>query len=106
MMTFSSRADEYEKWWSARHNNKGLNPRLGFWRNLYNDTRIIEVDAASIRVALKVYILLALLSLFCVAYMDVGQGREQGAEALQQKLHNAAMRLLLRLEEEQHCCAI
>jgi hypothetical protein len=51
-------------------------------------------------------ILLALLSLFCVAYMDVGQGREQGAEALQQKLHNAAMRLLLRLEEEQHCCAI
>jgi hypothetical protein len=27
-------------------------------------------------------------------------------EALQQKLHNPAMRLLLRLEEEQHCCAI
>ena len=43
-------------------------------------------------------ILLALLSLFCVAYMDVGQEREQGAEALQQELHNAAMRSLLRLE--------
>jgi Na+/H+ antiporter NhaC len=51
-------------------------------------------------------ILLALLSVFCVAYMDVGQGREQDAEALQQELHNAAMRLLLRLEYEQHCCAI
>ena len=48
----------------------------------------------------------ALLSFFCVAYMDVGQGREQDAEAFQQKLHNAAMRPLLRLEDEQHCCAI
>ena len=55
MMTFSALADEYEKWWSARHNSKGLNSRLGFWRDLYDDTRIIEVDAASIRVALKVY---------------------------------------------------
>jgi Na+/H+ antiporter NhaC len=51
-------------------------------------------------------ILLALLSVFCVAYMDVGQGREQGAEAFQQELHNAAMRPLLRLEYEQHCCAL
>jgi len=51
-------------------------------------------------------ILLALLSVFSVAYMDVGQGREQDAEALQQKLHNPAMRLLLRLEYEQHFCAI
>ncbi|MBG7602713.1 MAG: hypothetical protein IZT60_09235, partial [Gammaproteobacteria bacterium] len=45
MMTFSSLADEYEKWWSARHNTKGLNSRLGFWRDLYRDTRIIEVEA-------------------------------------------------------------
>jgi hypothetical protein len=51
-------------------------------------------------------ILLALLSLFCVAYMDVGQGREQDAEAFQQEFHNAAMRPLLRLEDEQHYCAI
>jgi hypothetical protein len=51
-------------------------------------------------------ILLALWSLFCVAYMDVGQGREQGAEALQQELHNPAMRPLLRLEYKLHCCAI
>jgi hypothetical protein len=36
-------------------------------------------------------ILLALLPVFCVAYMDVGQGREQDAEAFQQELHNAAM---------------
>jgi len=36
----------------------------------------------------------------------LGQGREQGAEAFQQELHNAAMRPLLRLEYEQHCCAI
>ena len=55
MMTFSSLADEYEKWWSARHNTKGLNSRLGFWRDLYRDTRIIEVEAASIRTALKDY---------------------------------------------------
>jgi hypothetical protein len=39
-------------------------------------------------------ILLALLSLFGVAYMDVGQGREQDAEAFQQELHNVAMRPL------------
>jgi hypothetical protein len=51
-------------------------------------------------------ILLALLSLFCVAYMDVGQGREQGAVAFQQELHNPATRPLLRLENKQHCCAI
>ena len=38
--------------------------------------------------------------------MDVGQGREQDAEAFQQELHNAAMRPLLRLEDEQNCCAI
>jgi hypothetical protein len=68
-------------------------------------------------------ILLALLSVFSVAYvihgcisvargrmpeatMDVGQGREQDAEAFQQELHNAAMRPLLRLEDEQHCCCV
>ena len=28
------------------------------------------------------------------------------SSAFQQKLHNAAMRPLLRLEDEQHCCAI
>jgi hypothetical protein len=28
------------------------------------------------------------------------------SSAFQQELHKAAMRLLLRLEDEQHCCAI
>ena len=70
-------------------------------------------------------ILLALLSFFCMANMDVGlgQGREQAifahpcahclctsctadAEAFQQELHKAAIRSLLRLEYERHCCAL
>jgi hypothetical protein len=32
--------------------------------------------------------------------MDVGQGREQDAEALRQELHTASMRPLARLEYE------
>ncbi len=55
MTTFSALADEYEDWWSPNHNSKGLNARLGFWRDLYGDTRIIEIEAASIRKALREY---------------------------------------------------
>jgi len=37
------------------HNTIGLSFRLGFWRNLYGDTRIIDIDSGSIRSDLKSY---------------------------------------------------
>lgn len=55
LVTFKQLADEYEAWWSPDHNTIGLSFRLGFWRNLYGDTRIIDIDSSSIRSALKSY---------------------------------------------------
>lgn len=54
-VTFGQLADDYENWWSAKHNPKGLKARLGYWRNIFGDTRIIEIDSATIRKALRSY---------------------------------------------------
>ncbi|MFK7847554.1 MAG: tyrosine-type recombinase/integrase [Rhodothermales bacterium] len=54
-VTFSALADEYDKWWSPNHNSKGLNARLGFWRDLYGPERVIEITPGSIRSALATY---------------------------------------------------
>lgn len=55
LVTFNQLADQYEAWWSPSHNTKGLSFRLGFWCDLYGDTRIIDIDPSSIRAALKAY---------------------------------------------------
>lgn len=49
LVTFHQLANEYEKWWSPGHNTKVLSFRLGFWRDLFGDTRIIDIDSSSIR---------------------------------------------------------
>ncbi len=54
-VTFTALADEYDKWWSPNHNSKGLNARLGFWRDLYGSERVLEITPGSIRSALKTY---------------------------------------------------
>jgi hypothetical protein len=52
-LTYDQLADEYSKWWSARHNPKGLNARLGQWRNLSGTARAIEIDPADTRSAVE-----------------------------------------------------
>ena len=52
-LTYDQLADEYSKWWSARHNLKGLTSRLGQWRNLSGTARAIEIDPVDTRSALE-----------------------------------------------------
>lgn len=54
-VTFDKLAEEYEAWWAPSHNTKGLNARLGLWRDLYGTDRIVEISAGSIRAALEKY---------------------------------------------------
>jgi hypothetical protein len=55
------------------------------WR-LLNKPLVVLRHLAKI----KIHALLVYASVFGVAYMDVGQGREQGAEALRQELHQTS----------------